>query len=169
MVSSAVATRDVEIRHLPDEIYYNILKTACEWANRRIYASVFLVDSRISDSRGTKVHWLIEALGRARLRGVDVKTIIGGSRETPTLLETAEVAKRICDDSEVPCKVTARYGTPSHKKLVVVDDRVLIGSHNWSEGAFSGQTQDSVMVSCPCLADYLAEVFLSDWTAMREE
>jgi phosphatidylserine/phosphatidylglycerophosphate/cardiolipin synthase-like enzyme len=50
-------------------------------------------------------------------------------------------------------------------KLVVADDHVLTGSHNWSGGAFEGQVQDSVMVTSPDLAAYLSAVFETQWSA----
>jgi phosphatidylserine/phosphatidylglycerophosphate/cardiolipin synthase-like enzyme len=64
----------------------------------------------------------------------------------------------------------AAAGEPSdHAKLVVADDHVLLGSHNWSPGALTDQTEDSVLMREPGLAGHFATRILALWSVAREE
>jgi phosphatidylserine/phosphatidylglycerophosphate/cardiolipin synthase-like enzyme len=45
----------------------------------------------------------------------------------------------------------------------VIDNTVLIGSHNWSGGAFSDQNQESVAIRSAGLAEHVAAIFENQW------
>lgn len=80
------------------------------------------------------------------------------------IAEASEAARARALDLGVPCRwLTSVPVRGSHAKLVVCDERVLLGSHNWSAGAFDGQVQDSVLVESADLAAHLAPTFERDW------
>jgi phosphatidylserine/phosphatidylglycerophosphate/cardiolipin synthase-like enzyme len=48
-------------------------------------------------------------------------------------------------------------------KLVIADNHILTGSHNWSRGMFGTETQDSVLLESPALAAALRVYFEETW------
>ena len=55
------------------------------------------------------------------------------------------------------------FGGLSHNKGVIVDDRVWVGSVNWTENSFRDNREAAVIIESSCVADYFASLFLSDW------
>lgn len=155
---------------VPDQTYEPALRALVEGTVRRCLCSVFIVDVSPLRDRTLRVDALLGALAAARWRGVDVRLLIGGSRGNLDIAETADAARARARELDLPCRwATSKPGRGTHVKLVVADDRVLTGSHNWSGGAFQEQVQDSVLVASPDLAAYLTAVFEAQWSAAGRE
>jgi phosphatidylserine/phosphatidylglycerophosphate/cardiolipin synthase-like enzyme len=153
---------------VPDNRYAEVARWLCQHAQQRIYASVFIVDVSSSGHQASAraVLDLLQDMRDAVRRGVDVRLAVGGSRNNPDIADSAEGGVVHARRLGIPSKMLSLYSDQSsHKKLLVVDDRVLIGSHNWSEGAFSDQTQDSVLVENAALASWLADELAAEWRA----
>ncbi len=150
-----------------DNEYPEALLTLIRNARRRCLCSVFIVDF-VGEYRTFSS--LLDALEERVWLGVDVRIVIGGSRENYAIAERSASARAIFADRGIPCRWLAagpgRRG--SHAKLVVADDHVLVGSHNWSPGAFAGQVQDSIRVASPSLAAYLAGFVNEQWLRAKE-
>jgi phosphatidylserine/phosphatidylglycerophosphate/cardiolipin synthase-like enzyme len=113
---------------------------------------------------GSKVNQLVEALAAARGRGVDVAVAIDLSDYNVTLNEVNAAAKEylaaagvaVYDDAE---KIT------THAKVILADDRVLIGSANWGYDAIERRNETCVVVHDPqiaaCFLDYFARPAVS--------
>jgi phosphatidylserine/phosphatidylglycerophosphate/cardiolipin synthase-like enzyme len=154
------------VQLLSDQGYLPALTALVDTSVHRCLCSMFIVDVSPLRDRALKVDSLLSALAAARWRGVDVRLLIGGSRDNLDIAETADVARARAGELGIPARWTTsapRRGT--HVKLVVVDDSVLTGSHNWSGGAFGSQVQDSLVVASPDLAAYLASLFERQWAA----
>lgn len=155
-----------------DEQYHQVVKWLCLRARRRIFASIFIVDIMPSDDndRRNLIVNLLNDLQAAYLRGVDVRLMIGGSQQSPDIQDKTEATLVHCRHINIPCQLMAlNSDMSSHKKVVVADDHVLVGSHNWSSGAFSGQIQDSVLIEDPRFASYLADELAVQWRALLKE
>lgn len=152
---------------VPDNEYPEVLLELIRNAKRRCLCSVFIVnfvgEYRIFSS-------LLDALEELVWLGVDVRIVIGGSRENYAIAERSASARAIFADRRIPCRwlVARPERRGSHAKLIVADDQVLIGSHNWSPGAFTGQVQDSIRVASPSLAAYLAGFVSEQWVRAKE-
>ncbi len=167
-----VGVFDSEAGLVSDEQYHQVVKWLCLRARRRIFATIFIVDIMPSDDndRQNLVVNLLNDLKSACLRGVDVRLIIGGSKQNPNIQDKTEATLVHCRHLNIPCQLMSlNSNMSSHKKIVVADDRVLLGSHNWSSGAFSGQIQDSVLIEDPRLASYLADELAIQWRALLKE
>ena len=59
----------------------------------------------------------------------------------------------------------------SHNKGVISDDRVWVGSVNWTANSFGDNREAAVVIDSPDIADYFSRLFLSDWgeTSVTEE
>jgi phosphatidylserine/phosphatidylglycerophosphate/cardiolipin synthase-like enzyme len=154
-----------------DDQYHQIVKYLCLRARRRIFANVFIIDLLPSEETiETVVADLLLDVRDARLRGVDIRLIIGGSKQNADIQDKTEAALKHCQRLKIPCQLMSLFSeSTSHKKLVVVDDRVLIGSHNWSHGAFTGQIQDSVLIEDDRLASYFADEIANEWRELSKE
>jgi phosphatidylserine/phosphatidylglycerophosphate/cardiolipin synthase-like enzyme len=153
-------------RLVPDDAYPSTLLTLVAGAQLRCLCSIFLVDLTPLRDRKLIVDGVLRELAAAAWRGVDVRLLIGGSRDNIEIAEASDVARARALQLGLDCRwATSSPIRGSHAKLAVIDDEVLTGSHNWSVGAFTGQTQDSVRVSSPALAACLTDLFERQWAA----
>lgn len=162
-----VGVRNARVRLVPDEQYLPELRSLIAGARQTCLCSLFIVDLTPKPWGRVLVDTVLGDLAAAYWRGVDVRLLIGGSRDNIEIAETANTARARARELGIPVLwVTSRPRRGSHAKLVVVDDFVLTGSHNWSAGAFVNQTQDSVLVASKDLALYLTETFEQSWQAV---
>lgn len=150
-----------------DASYPSTLVSLVAAANRRCWASVFIVDT------SSATRWfapLFAELEGAVWRGVDVRMVLGGSRTAFAIAERVAGARSALHARGIPCRwLTAVPGRGSHAKVVVSDDHVLVGSHNWSPGAFEGQRQDSLLVRSPDLAAAMAGYVGAQWARAGDQ
>lgn len=161
---SSSGVRDVKVAALTDSAYYSTLKGLVPRTHSRLWCSLFIVDLTWSLGMDNAVLDVILDLREASWRGVDTRLLVGGSRTNGTIAERSALARDFCVNVGVPCRwLTSRQLRGSHAKVVVADDACIVGSHNWSNGAFHSQTQDSVLVYSAALADRLGRTFERRW------
>ena len=149
---------------LSDGDYAAFALHAFKSARLRILASVFIIDPRVGDAPEPQVYNLLQACRDAMLRGADVRILIGGSRSNHEIAASAQTAWDLCRALELNAYwLTATETRGSHSKVVVADDTVITGSHNWSAGAFGGQSQESIAIHSPDLAAVCARIFEGQW------
>lgn len=159
-----VGVAESQVSRVADGAYPDVLASLVSNAQRRCLCSVFIVDVDPVRDPDLLVHDVLQRLQASDWRGVDVRLLIGGSRRTLQIAESAQAART----AAIAMGVTARWLSSrpvrgSHAKLVIADNTVLVGSHNWSAGAFSGQRQESVAVASPGLAEFFAAKFDEQW------
>lgn len=158
------------IKLVPDNHYPSVLRQLISQVIDRCYCSLFIVDLSTVHDIELQVDALLRQLRMALWRGVDVKLLIGGSRTNLDLLEMSALAYARAQQLGIPCCwLTRKSEESSHTKMVVADENVLIGSHNWSGGAFTNQTQDSVLIKSKDLSTFLLSGFLKTWERALEE
>lgn len=157
-----------------DQRYRDVLIGLIDHASARLLCSVFIVD--ITPTAPTRaavrgdelaIDDVLQRMAAAAWRGADVRLLIGGSRDNIALAEAAAAARTRAMALGLPCRwLTSHAVRGSHCKMVIADDNVLSGSHNWSSGALIGtrQTQDSVLVASRDLAAVLAARFETQWS-----
>lgn len=164
MSRSRLAVEDAGVHLVGDGHYLEVVTGLARAARERLWCSVFIVELNASIDPEVRVPGLLSELAAARWRGVDVRLVVGGSRSNLEIAELAITALEIARRMRIPARcVQSRRMRGSHVKLVVADDLVLTGSHNWSPNAFTTETQDSILVRSPALAACLAEAFLAQW------
>ncbi|MBP7828716.1 MAG: hypothetical protein KA248_02230 [Kiritimatiellae bacterium] len=157
---------DVEAwtRYLPDEQFVSVLLDLIRTAHQSILISLYALPPRSSseDEESLKLD-VLQSLQEAASRGVYVRLLLYfPSSPQDRLYEThSEWAEELRGQG-----IDVRLGLltlPFHEKIVVVDlCKVLIGSHNWSKGALSGERvyESSVLAVLPKqdirLAEYLS-------------
>ena len=146
-----------------DGTYPDVLIALLDRAVRRCLVSMFIVDfSQVSRSALIDI---LDALDSAVWRGVDTRVVLGGSRTNVRIAEAAASARAVLASRSVPARwLSGQPGRGSHGKVVVVDDRCLLGSHNWSHGALSGQQrQESLLFESAALAGLMHTQFEEQW------
>lgn len=108
---------------------------------------------------------LLEQLARTAWRGADARLLIGGSRSNVLIAEASHAALGVAKKLGISTRwLSAHTARGSHVKLVIIDDRLLLGSHNWSGGALGGQQrQDSLLIISADLAEYCTSFFDEQW------
>lgn len=155
-------------RLVHDADYADVAAGLARAALDRLWCSVFIVDLAPHDEAAPRVRELVRALAAARWRGVDVRAIVGGSRTNRPIAEAVAASLLVLRAHGVPARgLSGDDVRGSHVKLVLADDRVLTGSHNWSPGALGGQVQDGVLIESADLASALAGEFLWQWRRAR--
>jgi phosphatidylserine/phosphatidylglycerophosphate/cardiolipin synthase-like enzyme len=166
----ALGVRRPAVASVADSTYSDVVLQLIRSAHRRCLCSLFIVDIDPRHDRDLKVFALLKELQAAGWRGVDVRLLIGGSRTNLEIAESANAARDVAASLAIRTRwLTSRPNRGSHAKMVVVDDRLILGSHNWSGGAFADQRQDSIALESPGLAEYLAAVFERQWQRASSE
>ena len=167
--SSPVGILSASVSLVSDDDYYDTLRQLFEHATRCCLASVFIVDLNAHNDPEIKVLQILRLLQDATWRGVEVKLLIGGSRENLAIAEACHISLDFAGSLDIDCRLlTSEERRGSHSKLVIVDDYVLSGSHNWSQSAISDQIQDSLLVKSPSLAAYMSTMFYHQWERAGE-
>lgn len=150
-------------RLVSDQSYSSVIRQLLTAAELRALCTVFIVDIVSDPVSENAVMEIVQDLEMAAWRGADTRLLIGGSRTNLEIAKASQLARDVISQV-LPCRwLTARRRHGSHAKAVVADDFVLLGSHNWSPGAMSGQIQDSVLVHSGTLAAVLANQFEEQW------
>lgn len=145
------------VRTLVNRQYFPAVLSLFNDAARRIRVIMYGVkyDPKYE---GSKVNQLVEALAAAHARGVDTAVILDLSDYNTTLNEVnaptrdylAAAGVAVYDDPE---RIT------THAKVVLADDRVVIGSANWGYDALERRNEACVVIEDPAIADFFAAYF----------
>ncbi|HEY2540564.1 MAG TPA: phospholipase D-like domain-containing protein [Stellaceae bacterium] len=136
-VSAGAASAEISVCFAPEQDCATVAVEAIEQARREILVNAY----NLTTGAG-----IVEALVRARARGVDVRLI--ADKRTPCERNTgidalADVGTPIWIDRTVPI---------AHAKTMVVDGAVtLMGSYNWTRNA-ARNSEDLNLVASPAVA-----------------
>jgi phosphatidylserine/phosphatidylglycerophosphate/cardiolipin synthase-like enzyme len=163
MATEILGVLDADVALVSDGEYQTVVTGMARRARHRVWASLFMLDLATPDPK-LRVLGVLQELAAARWRGVDVRLLIGGSRDNLQMAESSATALAMAKRLELTTRwMTSRDARGTHAKFVVADDEVLLGSHNWSLSAFALSAQDSVWLRSPELAAYLSDAFVSQW------
>lgn len=142
--------------------YAQAAERAIASARHRVWVMQYVV--RLDDG---PVLALMEALAVAKARGVEVRVVLDRGllyRTTDPDLKNDRAAEWLqAHGVEV---VWDEVAITSHAKLVLVDDEVvLIGSHNWTRAALTGNREVSMALHGPHEIAAIAQLFrnVSGW------
>ena len=171
MADPTLGLHDALTALVPDAAYAGVATAMIRAARGHCMATVFIVDPDPIEDDALVVDALLGDMADAAWRGVDTRLVIGGSRENGDILDACLLARSRAQTLGVPCRMVAATDQRStHIKMLVADDHVLLGSHNWSPGALAGpQRQDSVLVTHGGFAGFGVGRILEQWAIARAE
>lgn len=139
---------------LVNERYNEVLRHLIDEASERVLILSYLA------STSKFMEPVFRALAFAVERGVLVAVALNGARGKAKSYNT--VAKRKLNSLGVSSvKLTGKF---NHAKLAVIDDIVIIGSHNLSGSSYGGRMEVSLLVKSKRLSDWLTNVFWEVYT-----
>jgi phosphatidylserine/phosphatidylglycerophosphate/cardiolipin synthase-like enzyme len=150
---SAVSDADAVAGLLFDEDYFTLTSELLKSATKSIRIIMFYMRY---DSRGktSLSDLLVEEVLAAKSRGVDVQVILDRDREGDVFrsrMINSNAFKALSEAGAVV--IFDESDRATHTKLVVVDDQhVILGSHNWTEGSLKTYNDTSVYISSKALA-----------------
>lgn len=152
---------------LHDGDYPTYVLTHVRRARQCVCVAQFIVDVFPLHDRHRHVLTVCHALGRAAWRGVDVRVLLNPFETRDgidgNLLAGRWLARRGVDVRSFRAAPGARRRL-SHSKLVLFDRRLaVVGSHNFTNGAFNGNHETSLAVASPDVARRLQVSFDEMW------
>lgn len=162
---------DAKAKAITDGNYYSCALNLIRSCQHQCLSSMFIIDHSLDREDVTLVDNLLIELASAHWRGVETQLLIGGSRTNARIRGSALLAKVRAQELGIDTRLAAAVkASSSHTKLLIADDWVLTGSHNWSRSMVGGQIQDSVLVQSKTLSAELRSYFESQWNdAWSEE
>lgn len=108
---------------------------------------------------------LIDGLLTAHERGVQVRVLLDQDRTNDPYRSTVinSAARNVLNADTMLCRFDKESVLLHSKFLVVDNDMVVIGSHNWSAGSFFGFDDLSVVVHSPAYVEAMSARFDVQW------
>lgn len=154
-----------------DGHYLPFLRASFGAATRSILVQQFVIDPRPDEDERGEVRYLLHALAEAAHRGLDVRVLLAEVLvERPLPIDLNEPAARfLCARGVSVRRVPERTGIQLHAKSILIDGELVIsGSHNWTPGAFQGNTESSVAIMSVDACLLLTQRFEALWAGAEE-
>ncbi len=169
LVSSPVIAQDsytAEVKNISGREYYLAVKKTLQGAKESIYMVMYQVSLHPYD-KTAKVYQLVEELIGAKERGVKLKVILDQNIDFIAggdIYKWATKGKNAwCFKALKEAGIDVEYDdltTYTHAKAIVIDNEiVIIGSSNWSESAFTKNSETNVLIKSKDLASELLNYF----------
>jgi phosphatidylserine/phosphatidylglycerophosphate/cardiolipin synthase-like enzyme len=147
-------TKKTKIELLNDEKYYYYVLNLISSAKKEINIIMFSI------YKCKKTEDILHELINARKRGVMVRVILDGEVESNRLI------KHLLSSERIPVKLTERQRT--HNKLIIVDDEIVVlGSHNWTDKALFENRESSVAIIDKKIVNKEKDYFESVWGSIK--
>ncbi len=163
MKALLLSTSNVE--WLFNDQYFEFLVPAIINARKSIIVQQFIIDARSAVDTSGKVAFVLSLLRDAVQRNIHVKVLLAQiSVPESDLLnrDLNEPAALFLDKHSVDVKYYEC--TQMHKKTVIVDEEVvLIGSHNWTPNSFGVNTETTMAIRSVQNAKLIVSDFSKLW------
>jgi phosphatidylserine/phosphatidylglycerophosphate/cardiolipin synthase-like enzyme len=160
------AAQDAIVLH--DRDYHLWVLHHLNTARVRILATQFIADIRPAADPHRDVLAVAAALARAAARGIDVRVVVSRFASDRDLLEPNRVFGRWLASRGVEVRLYVPHAGSTrrdvHTKCTIIDDEwTVVGSHNWTIGAFGANHEQSVAVRSRDVALRLRSTFEGIW------
>ena len=159
-------TRAGDVRLLADSDYFAMLTEYVRFADKRIDMAFFII--RATNSPKNRAGLLIKELGYAARRGVEVHVLLERSAREKSVTEANKKSAFLLQQLGINVAFDDS-GRTMHAKVVVIDKRhVFIGSHNLTHSALATNSETSLLIDSPDLAEELL-TYIEDLAVPVEE
>lgn len=158
-----------EIVLLRDSEYSSYVREALQAARVSIRATQFVTDVRTQKDRDREVLLLGHAFAEARWRGVSTRVILPALPIGALDVDGNHPFAAFLHNRGVVVRRYVRMPKSLHTKMIIVDDELLIvGSHNWTATSFNSNRELSIAVRSRDVAESCARVFEEYWSVARD-
>ena len=147
---------------------YNSMRSFILSAKERVYSEQLEVDYYWLESNDNPISWMKTVSGAADCRLLVDVTF--DDRNDGEFTDGYGVIDYL-SSTQIQAK-SPEFSGMSHNKGTIVDDKVWIGSINWTYTSFNENREVAVIVESVEVADYYSDLFLKDWgegTAVNKE
>lgn len=147
---------------LTDREYFTELKNLLTKANSSVYVIMYVIkyDPRQPED---PVNQLLRILVELKKKGLDVKVVVDD-----VTYDSYPQTINYLKNNGVPIRLDESSSRTTHAKLIIIDNEtVIIGSHNWTESALSYNRETSIMIQDKETATKLTEYFTKIWNNGR--
>ena len=153
---------------LDDEVYSLAVEEVVRRSCSRVWIAMFFVDPYPYDDKTGEVRRLLRTLTRAHHNHVDVRVLVDAARGTAPINIGNQLTYLLLRSAGVPCRYYAGTRRSMHSKYLIIDaDTVIVGSHNFSSGAFARHRESSLLMHSRDLAGSLSIRFQSMWASSQ--
>ena len=150
---------------LEADAYPAFLRVAIRNALKRVWVAQFLVNPYPFYDPAMAVIGMLKELAGCQRRNVDVRLILDKVRGSRNMHNANQLSYLAARKLGIPCHYYSGQRSSMHSKYVVIDDDLLVlGSHNFTDGALAQHAESSVGLFSADLADSLAEDFHRNWS-----
>lgn len=154
---------------LIDRDYLGFVHNAIVTSVKRVWVNQFLIDMNPADDQQLEVRNLLDCLINAQRRNVDIRVLIDRIRGSGTMHGCTQLSSMYLNKFRVKCHYYSGKEHSSHSKYIVVDDNLIIlGSHNFTENALLKHHESSIALYSRDMNIRLAKYFLREWTNALE-
>jgi len=151
ILSTTVSAFAEDVTVLAETDYFSATLTAITHAKSDITVSMYLIQVNPND-QADPANKLTEALVDTAKRGVPVKVVLENDKYKDNMN-----AYNMLRDAGVAVYFDDPYGFV-HDKIIVIDRSIsIVGSHNWTKLALSGNHDTSIMINSPETAKELLD------------
>jgi len=137
--------------------FFALAKSIIDASTSRVHVIEYVLYN--SGSSGT----LIRAIADAADRGVEVKVLADEAGDSST-----QEALNFLDGRGVITKLDSPNVT-THNKLIIADDKTIVGSTNFTTNAISYNNEASVLISDPRVTAYYESFFQALWLNSEQD
>lgn len=162
---------------LKDEEFRTAILSAIREATREILITTYKMDYRESP-KIRHLNAIVEALGRARMRGVNIYVLLNGDSRKSKIGRINREARETLYHKRIVARLSPR-GRTSHAKLIIIDKCLaFVGSHNLSESSLCRNFEVSLMINPNAREGFrfgeekktiqdLRQIYLKEWEKGR--
>ena len=152
-----------EIVPLVNEQYFNITMNEINSAESSIDIAIYEFKWYETNNSATQIR---EALVKAHENGVQVRLLLDQSKWYGEVTELSKSNKQTAEylsGKGISVKLDSEKIT-THDKLLIIDNEiVIVGSHNWGSSALTKNNEASVMIKDTKIAEYYENYFEFLW------
>jgi len=157
---------------LKNEDYFIMLYDLLSKAKKRVWINMFLINMNYYEDESMRIRYLLDQIIEQNTLNLDVKFLIGEFEDIDNrIIRVAnETSARYLLKYSVNVKFFQhRYKSSSHAKYVIIDDEELVlGSHNFSSRSVTDGLDDSVYLKSLEMAKALSKDFMFSWNSAKE-
>lgn len=126
--------------------YHEVCLRQFAAAQTRIWIMLYVIHDPLNAE--SPVHGLLQSLRSAHQRGVDVRLFLQATDPDNDFDPRHDTLIAWCAEHGIPVQLDAS-GRRNHSKMLLIDDRAIVGSHNWSRSALTRNYEYSLMTHAP--------------------
>lgn len=172
-MNSLPAAHAASVKMVSGADYLSSLMAHVTQAKHSVRVLQYILDTRSHADPDHRVGYLMRALAIASARGVEVGIVLHaytpdagahqGNLAGALFLARRGVGVRMFRPSPAEQRRTL------HAKTAIVDERIaIVGSQNWSPGAFGTNAETAAVIDSPAIARQLGQFFDGMWQRSEE-